>query len=42
MTLRELNQVFDEFDLCNDLVANLATMAKKLFEIDPDAIKLMI
>ena len=39
MTLRELNQVFDEFDLCNALVANLGSLSAKLLDVDADAVK---
>ena len=38
LTLRELNQVFDEYDLCNQLISNLVLTAQKLLEIDPEAI----
>ena len=41
LTLRELNQVFDEFDLCNALITNLAQVATHVLELSPDAIHTM-
>ena len=40
--MRELNRVFDEFDLCNELIANLSAISAKLLEIDADAVLQMI
>lgn len=42
MTLRELNQVFDEYDLCNALITYLGAITTKVLEIDPEAIEKMI
>ena len=36
--MRELNRVFDEFDLCNALIANLSAISAKLLEIDADSV----
>lgn len=38
LTLRELNQVFDEYDLCNALVVNLAQVSARVLDLSPDAI----
>ena len=41
LTLRELNQVFDEYDLCNALITNMAQVADKVLELSPEAIQAM-
>jgi len=42
MTYSELNQVFDEYDLCNALVANLTAVLERVLDLDPDAVQLFI
>ena len=42
LTLRELNEVFDEFDLCNTLVQNLNLVASKLLEVKSEAVAVTI
>ena len=37
LTLRELNQVFDEYDLCNALIVNLNAVSSKLLQINTEA-----
>ena len=41
LTLNELNQVFDEYDLCNTLVSNLAQVSGRALEINGRAIQTM-
>ena len=42
LTVRELNQVFDEYDLCNALINNLGAMTAKLLDLDTEAITILI
>lgn len=38
LTLGELNEVFDEYDLCNTLVQHLGTIVNKLLEIKTESV----
>ena len=40
--MSEINEVFDEFDLCLTLVQNLGTVVAKMLEIDTDAVANML
>ena len=42
LTMKELNQVFDEYDLCNALISNLGNISAKLLELNPDAVQVLI
>ena len=42
LTIEELNQVFDEYDLCNAMVTHLSAISSKLLELNVDAVELTI
>ena len=42
LTMREINEVFDEYDLCSTLVQNLGSVVSKLLEIDTEAVASLI
>ena len=37
-----LNQLFDEYDICNSLLLQLSAIQKELLTIDPDATRVLI
>mmetsp|Transcript_21527 Transcript_21527/g.26473 ORF Transcript_21527/g.26473 Transcript_21527/m.26473 type:complete len:202 (-) Transcript_21527:3290-3895(-) len=41
LTLQELNQVFDEYDLCNALTTNLVQITTRVLELSADGIQAM-